>query len=166
MLRLLALVALLAVVSSVASGCAAERADRVQFSKDSRWRTVETTRQDGTPVAWIANIDFATEDEGRVFPDTTIKDLPPRGIVMVAVGPRPYTGDADFNRIDLPVTLSEGRVLSEAYEGKPAPHVSYFFADTWVGAHILNVWGYIGENPPTAGAEKEANEMLAALRLP
>jgi hypothetical protein len=150
-------------------GAAAEGASshttRLSFGPREGWYTAETyLAHDQIPVAWAANVPFAADDAGHEFPQRTIDGLPTGGIVLVAVGPRPYTGDTEFQRLPLPLKLADGNLLvGTTYEGQPAPHVSFFEADGWLRDELTNVWGYLGENPPSAAMRAEADKELAAL---
>jgi hypothetical protein len=141
------------------------------FAPGEVWHTSETSLttpvgEGDIAVAWAANIPFSDADTGRDFPTKTIEALPPGGIVIVAIGPRPYLGEADFPHLTLPLKLTDGRVLSGSYEGKPAPGLSFFSVDTWIGDQVLNVWGYLGDEPAGAAIEAEADRALATLRVP
>lgn len=140
------------------------------FAPSGGWYTSETglTGRAGEadiPVAWAANVPFSDADSGQDFPTKTIDALPSGGIVIVAVGPRPYLGKTDFPHLSLPLKLTDGQVTTGSYEGKPAPGLSFFFVDSWVGDQLLNVWGYLGPDPPGATIQAEADRALATLRV-
>ncbi len=138
----------------------------LHFAADGPWHTGEAELPDAIPVAWIANVPFSRKDSSSEFPEATIEQLPKGAIVIVAIGPRRYRGNADFDPLELPLQLSDGHLLTEGYEGQPAPHVSFFYIDRLVGDDVLNVWGYIGESPPSRAVAGEADKMLASLRVP
>jgi hypothetical protein len=117
------------------------------------------------PVAWAANVPFLDDPAKTWSPDATVRELPPDGIVIVAVGPRPCTVCAAFPSLTLPLKLSDGFFLSDDYEGQRAPNVSFEEIDTWIGADVLNVSVWQGRNEPTAGMASEANGELATLSI-
>jgi hypothetical protein len=134
------------------------------FAPGEGWQTRLTSTAD-SPVAWAANVDFSVSDAAQEFPRNTIDALPSGGIVLVAVGPRPFQGEADFPHLSLPLRLTDGRLASGSYEGQPAPGLSYFYADAWVDDQLLNLWGYLAENPPGTTIRAEADRVLATLRF-
>jgi hypothetical protein len=141
------------------------------FAPGGGWHTSETSLtghagEGDIPVAWAANVPFSDADAGQDFPTKTIDALPSGGIVIVAVGPRPYLGEIDFPHLSLPLKLTDGQVTTGSYEGKPAPGLSFFLVDTWIGDQLLNVWGYLGQDPPGATIQAEADRALATLRVP
>jgi hypothetical protein len=141
------------------------------FVPGGGWHTSETSLtgyagEGDIPVAWAANVPFSGADAGQDFPTKTINALPSGGIVIVAVGPRPYLGEIDFPHLSLPLKLTDGQVTTGSYEGKPAPGLSFFFVDTRIGDQLLNVWGYLGQDPPGATIQAEADRALATLRVP
>jgi hypothetical protein len=140
----------------------------VGFWQTEPWNTVRTSvdvRSARVPAAWIANVPFAGVDGDRDFPDETIRTLPSGGIVLVAVGPHSYARRHEFPRLALPLRLSDGHVLTEAYEEQPAPYVSFFYVDRRTEAGVVNVWGYLAESPAGEDVRREADRMLAALTL-
>lgn len=141
------------------------------FAPGGGWHTSETylpsrAGEGDIPVAWASNIPFSDADIGRDFPTKTIEALPPGGIVIVAVGPRLYLGETDFPHLRLPLKLADGHVITGSYEGRPAPGLSFFLIDTWIGDQLLNVWGYLGQDPPGGTIQAEADRALATLHLP
>lgn len=82
----------------------------------------------------------------------------------MAVGPRAFEGATDFRDLSLPLSLADGRLMTDSYEGQPAPSLSYFYADRRFDDHaVLNVWGYLGGNRPSAAVRAQANHALATL---
>lgn len=134
------------------------------FAPGEGWQTRLTSTAE-SPVAWAANVDFSVSDAAQEFPRHTIDALPSGGIVLVAVGPRPFQGEADFPDLSLPLRLTDGRLATGSYEGQPAPGLSYFYADAWIDDQLLNVWGYLAENPPSTTIRAEADRVLATLRF-
>jgi hypothetical protein len=133
------------------------------FAPGEGWQTKIASAGD-SPVAWAANIDFSGADADRDFPRDTIDSLPNGGIVLVAVGPRAFESATDFRDLSLPLSLADGRLVTGSYEGQPAPGLSYFYADQRFDDHaVLNVWGYLGGNPPSAAVRAEADHALATL---
>jgi hypothetical protein len=133
------------------------------FTPGEGWQTKLASAGD-SPVAWAANVDFSGSDADRDFPRDTIDALPNGGIVLVAVGPRAFEGAADFRHLGLPLSLADGRLVTGSYEGQPAPGLSYFYADQRFDDHaVLNVWGYLGGNPPSAALRAEADRALGTL---
>jgi hypothetical protein len=110
------------------------------FAPGGGWHTSETylpsrAGEGDIPVAWASNIPFSDADIGRDFP-TTIEALPLGGIVIVAIGPRLYLGETDFPHLRLPLKLADGQVITGSYEGRPAPGLSFFLIDTWIGDQL------------------------------
>jgi hypothetical protein len=142
------------------------RPDRTtHFTPPDAWYTV-TKEPYGWPVAWAANVRFDPADDNELDPVATIRSLPPDGIVIVASGPRPYTGEYHFPRLDFPLVLADGYFSPDQYEGQPATDVSLVLLDTWVGGELLNVYVWFGRNQPTARMRADANRTLATLSVP
>jgi hypothetical protein len=139
------------------------------FEPAPGWNTVNTTLaegQDALQVAWAANVPFVSETDPSGFPTETIRTLPPDGIVMTAIGPRPYTGRESFPELHEPLDLSQGVCAHDNYEGQPAENVSKCRIDAMVGEKLLNVVVWFGSNRPTDAIVAEANEELDRLVLP
>jgi hypothetical protein len=117
------------------------------------------------PVAWAGNVPFLDDPGQTAFPDATVRKLPPDGIVIETVGPRPYTGTDDFPSLALPLRLSDGFFVSDEYEGQPAPNVSLYVIDSRIDGGVLNVLVWFGRNKPTAGMTAEANDALSTLSI-
>ena len=121
---------------------------------------------DAVPVAWASNVPFEAADiseSDATGPTTTIRNLPPHGIVIVAVGPR--AGNVDFPQRGFPLSMADGSFLANEYEGQPAPHVSFGYIDTRVGDDILNVSYYLGTNEPNAQMRAQVDMILATLNV-
>jgi hypothetical protein len=135
------------------------------FAPGEGWQTKIASTGD-SPVAWVANVDFSGTDADREFPQDTIDSLPSGGIVLVAVGPRAFEGATGFQDLSLPLSLAGGRLVTGSYEGQPAPGLSYFYADRRFDDHaVLNVWGYLGGDPPSAAVRAQADRVLATLNF-
>jgi hypothetical protein len=133
------------------------------------WNTVNTTLssgQEALPVSWAANVPFVSESDPSGFPTKTIRILQPDGIVMTAIGPRPYTGGENLPPLRQPLDLSQGVCSHDNYEGQPADNVSKCRIDTMVGDELLNLTVWFGSNRPTDAMVAEANEELGRLIVP
>jgi len=141
----------------------------VSFEPADGWNTVETTYgadEDDLPTAWAANGPFEPEKRWGGFPDNTIADLPPNGIVITAVQPRLYEGGENIPSLRLPLRVEDGWFNSDQYEGQPAPHVSNYVLDTYVDGRVLNVMVWMGRNDPAEEMISAANEELSRLCVP
>jgi hypothetical protein len=79
--------------------------------------------------------------------------------VLVAVAPRAFHDEDHFPRLTLPIRFENGRLMTGTYEGQPAPTLSYFYADERVDDQtVLNVWGYLGGNPPSQRCAQRPTE--------
>jgi hypothetical protein len=149
---------------------AADRAEATAaFRSAPGWNAVNKTLKptgDAPSVAWAANVSFVPETDPSGFPIETIRTLPPDGIVMTAIGPRPYTGGESFPRLRQPLDVAQGFCAHDNYEGQPAENVSKCRIDTMVGDELLNVTVWFGSNKPTDAMVAEANEQLGRLVLP
>jgi len=154
------------------TGNASQDAETTHFVAPDDWYTrahVLDVRSGGIPVAWASNVPFKSADlsePNAVGPIETVRALPSHGIVIVAVGPRRYDGNANFPHLSLPISVDDGRHIADGYEGQLAPHVSFGYVDTWVGDdRVLNVHYYIGTNDPSADLLAKADRALATLSL-
>jgi hypothetical protein len=142
---------------------------RVSFAAPGDWFTAETSLlvpgDRPIPVAWAGNVPFVDDPGVSEFPDSTVRKLPPNGVVIETVGPRPYSGSADFPRLSLPLKLSDGYFHGDGYEGQPAPNVSVYFIDARIGDEVLNASIWFGRNEPTPAMLAEANSALATLSI-
>ena len=140
----------------------------ISFQPAEGWNTIETgVGSEETPrVAWAANVPFEPEESFGGFPDNTVRNLPPSGIVIVAVEPRVYEGGVAFPERELPLTLADGYFRSEHYEGQPAPHVSMFVIDALIDGRLLNVLVWMGTTQPSDPMINAADEELARLTIP
>ena len=139
----------------------------VWFGRHGGWFTAETSLPGGPPipVAWDANTPFVDDPATHEFPDATVRRLPPDGIAIAAVGPRPYTGEADFPTLRLPLRLSDGHFVADDYEGQPAPDVSSYFIDGWLDGQIVNVVVRFGRTDPTPEMLAQADDALARFSI-
>jgi hypothetical protein len=148
---------------------AVETAPVVSFKAPQGWFTAETSlRGPGAtpvPIAWGANAPFLDDPAEADFPDATVRDLPPDGIVLEVVGPRPYSGEADFPHLSLPLELSDGYCVSDGYEGQPAPSVSACFIDAWINDGLVNITAWLGSNRATSQMIAAANLTLGTLAI-
>jgi hypothetical protein len=141
----------------------------VFFDGPAGWFTAETSLaapgEAPIPIAWTGNRPFVDDPAESEFPDRTVRQLSPDAIVLTIVGPRPYSGEADFPHLPLPLTLSEGYFHGEGWEGQPAPNVSAYFLDAWIGDGVVNVTAWFGRNDPTPQMLRDANAALATLSV-
>lgn len=143
--------------------------DVIYFEPSEGWNTVQTSvgsDPEAPNAAWAANVPYASEESYSGFPDNTLRCMPDDGIVMVAVGPRTYTGGVDFPHLEMPLRLSDGFFVPDQYNGQPATHVSMYTIDTWIDGKLLNVNVWIGQNHPSPDLVRAANQELARLRVP
>lgn len=152
--------------SSAAAAPPDETCHDFGFFEASGWETKSAligTGDGSLSIAWASNVGFKDDPENTSFPHTTIQALPPDGIVVSVVEPRPYTGDAEFETLALPVRLEDGYFLSDQYEGQPATKVSTYVIDGWLEDQLLNVLVWLGSNQPTEEMRDAANEELGRL---
>lgn len=139
------------------------------FEPSPGWNTFQTTvgiDPDGPQAAWAANVPFAAEDPTTGFPENTLRCLPPEGLVLVAVGPRPYAGDVDFPHLPMPVTLKDGYFISDDYQSQPAPNVSRYLIESAIrDGHVINIYVWAGNKVPSGRMIGAANRELARLRI-
>jgi uncharacterized protein (DUF2237 family) len=162
-------VAIGAVVVSPTRSATTVSANVLSFEPAVGWNTVETnvTSDKASPqVAWAANVPFKSEDLSDFDPFNTVKALPPDGIVIVAEGPRDYTGGESLPNLELPVQLSEGFFTADGYEGQPAPNVSRYVISGYVGQKLLNVIVSLGSTNPSPAMIDSANAELERLVVP
>jgi hypothetical protein len=167
------LVVLLFIVAATATGCGtagktSEPTTGFSFEPRDGWFTAERVEQPDAQVpalsiAWAADVPFTSAQSA--WPDATIRALPPRGIVLVAVGPWTYTGDEDVPRVEFPVRLADGYCLADGYEGQPAPNVALCAVSARVGEQLMNAYAYFGANEPSVEMKAAADEMLASLAI-
>jgi hypothetical protein len=136
----------------------------IVFAPADGWNTVTQSVAVGeeiSPVVWATTGVFSPEDEGAGFPDATVRELPPGGIVISALGPRPFAGEADFPQLeDELLAIGSDECISRAYEDQPAPHITYCHLDRWVGQdHVLNVQVWLGGPAP---GQIPGDDVLAA----
>lgn len=139
------------------------------FQPAPGWNTVTTTfgpNGEKLSVAWAATVPFVSEKDFSGFPSETIEALPSDGIVISAIGPRPYTGGESFPAIREPLDLSQGSCVWDQYEGQPAPNVSKCLIDTMVGDRLFNVIVWFGTTEPDDDMIAQANDELANLVVP
>ncbi len=139
------------------------------FEPAAGWSTLESSigsDPEALRTVWAANIPFQSEELFTGFPDNTLRGLPSNGVVIVAAGPRSYTGSEQFPHLDFPIKLSDGYFVSDNYDGQPAPNVSMYTIDTWVGNKLLNLSVWIGSPHPDDSLVNTANEELARLHVP
>jgi hypothetical protein len=147
----------------------AHDAPAVWFAHRDGWFTAETSLagpdNSPIPVAWEGNTPFLDDPAAHEFPDATVRRLPADGIAIAAVGPRPYTAEADFPTLRLPLELSDGHFVAHDYEGQPAPDVSADFIAGWLGGQALNVIVWFGTSDPTPVMRGQASDALARLSI-
>jgi hypothetical protein len=136
----------------------------IVFVPADGWNTVTQSvavGEETSPVVWATTGVFSPEDEGAGFPDATVRELPPGGIVISALGPRTFAGEADFAQLgDEPLAIGSDECISRAYEDQPAPHITYCHLDRWVGQdRVLNVQVWLGGPAP---GQIPGDEVLAA----
>jgi hypothetical protein len=145
----------------------------LSFAPARGWNTLAadlTIRADSAPVAWAATTSFEPETDYSGFPDSTVKALPPGGIVISALGPRPVEDDASFPDISVPLEISAG-TCATAYEGQPKPYIALCSLDRQIGRDkVLNVLVWIGTEAagakPSQALIEAANSELARLAVP
>jgi hypothetical protein len=144
----------------------------IAFVPADGWNTVMATiavGEETSAVAWASTGVFSPEDEGAGFPDATVQELPSGEIVISALGPRPFTGEADFPQLaDDPLVIGSDECISRAYDGQPAPHITLCHLDRWVGQdRVLNVEVWLGARGPGQIPSEDllaaANEQLGRL---
>ena len=142
------------------------------FKPAPGWSTVQAVvgpQEEQWPAAWAANVPFRDDPQRSGLPDETVRSLPPGGILMTVVGPRPYAGGEEFPARAFPLRLSDGLCTHRYYEGQPAPHVSVCYLDTWVGDRLLNVTVWLGRaavsEKPSEELHSETDEELARLQI-
>jgi hypothetical protein len=164
----------LVAVGSAACGVAgshptAKAPTAARFNPPDGWFIAQTSepREPQVPIAWASNVAFLDDPSHAPFPDRTIRELPPDGIVLEAVGPWVYTGDEAMPSAEFPLSLSDLYCLADHYEGQPAPNVSFCNLAAHVGesASIFNAYVYFGRNGPTPEMRSAANDVLATLSL-
>ena len=148
-------------------------AESTTFEPASGWNTLSSTtkiRADSAPVAWAANVPFRPESDYSGFPDNTVKHLPRGGIVISALGPRPFTGETSFPDVSEPLTITAANCVT-SYEGAPRSDIALCPLDRRLGSgRVLNVLVWIGtaaaNEDPSPRLLAEANRELARLSLP
>jgi hypothetical protein len=182
MARLLALLITLALFSSACTSDAettagtstltADAQEPLHFAAPEGWFTFEGIESNGgEQVAWAANVPFADEDtapsETWLLPTETTRKLPPDGIVLFAYGPRPYTGNAEYEEHSLPLKLSDGSLATGQYETQLAPNVSLAHTiGTLIDGELLSAQVWFGSNPPSEEMKAEADRVLETLVVP
>jgi hypothetical protein len=176
--RSLAAIAVALSIAATACGSGGERSpdpsapSKIGFVPADGWNTVTATVAVGeemSPVAWAATVPFRPEDEGASFPDATVAGLVNGETVISVLGPRPFTGEADFPQLGSePLMIGSEQCISRDYEGQPQPHITLCYLDRWVGRdRMLNVLIWLGAPGPLQipGEEQleEANDQLARL---
>jgi hypothetical protein len=176
--RSLAAIAVALSIAATACGSGGERSpdpstpSKIGFVPADGWNTVTATVAVGeemSPVAWAATVPFRPEDEGADFPDATVAALLNGETVISALGPRPFTGEADFPQLEAePLVIGSEQCISRAYDGQPAPHITFCHLDRWIGqGHVLNVDVWLGAAGPLQipGEDQleEANDQLSRL---
>jgi hypothetical protein len=139
------------------------------FESAPGWMTMNTrlgSDDDALRVAWASNIPFILDKEPSGFPTETIRALSVEGIVITAIGPRPYTGGEGFPQLREPLDLSQGFCARDEYEGQLAENVSKCRIDTMVDDQLFNVMVWFGTKRPSDDMQAEANEELARLIIP
>jgi hypothetical protein len=141
------------------------------FAPAVGWNTVETNNHRSAPnkldLAWAANVPFEPQDAQTDWPNATLRDLPPDGIVIVVVGPWTYTGSEQLPDLKLPVRLTDLYFNGDNWEGQPAPNVSRYQIAAHINAQkIVNVYVWMGRVDPTPAMKTAAEEELARLTLP
>lgn len=138
-----------------------------RFESAEGWYTAEGTigsDSEALRTAWASNIPFESEDPTKGFPVHTMETLPREGIIIVAVEPRPYTGDATFSRLERPYVFADGYFVADDYNVQPAPNVSMCSIDTWLeDGKLFNITLYLGRNVPRKDQVDATNEELARL---
>lgn len=116
------------------------------FESAPGWHTAQAVvgpQEEAWPAAWAANVPLRDDPSRSGLPNRTVRTLPPGGIVIAVVGPRPYTGEEEFPARAFPLRVSDGFCTHRYYEGRPAPDVSVCYLDTWVGERLLNVTDWL-----------------------
>jgi hypothetical protein len=142
------------------------------FPPAKGWKTFESRTDVGTesaPVAWTANVPFAAERVDQGLPENTVRRLPAGGIVISALGPRPFKGDAPFPDLSVPLEVSLQSCVT-SYEGQSNTHVTLCPLDRRVGSdQVLNVMVWLGAEAPGAQPSQKlldlANAQLSRLTI-
>jgi hypothetical protein len=129
----------------------------VSFASGHGWRTRSTTAG-GLRIGEATTARF--HEPASVFPDSTLRELPPHGIVLYA---------ADYGRMSqlprrrpLPYVLAEFR-HDHGWEGQPAPNVPQYVLFTSLPGHLLDVRVYFGTQSPPGGLTGRAQAELGSL---
>lgn len=124
------------------------------------------------PTLWTSDTAFAKADVDSRFdpthqsafgiPTETIAALPENAIVLVAMGPRAYTGQSDFPLFKPPLRLVNGYQRALPYG--VSSDTAEFHIDRWVGDQLLNVTIWLGASE-SAQLEQIADDALARLTI-
>jgi hypothetical protein len=140
------------------------------FDVAAGWSSLQThlppPAGDKVQIAWTANVPFAGDDAATGFPLETAKSLPPDGVVVYASSAAGVANPDEYRELELPLTLADGRFVSEDYENQPAPHVSMSTIGARLDGGYVLVHVWFGANEPSPAARKAAEAALSRLRVP
>lgn len=161
------------------SGAAAPGPIGTGFLAGPGW-TVLQTGSDATPerqaLAVAANVPLHPEDSARGIrnssglPYSTLLQLPPRGVVIVALFTRresePWAAE-DFPRRDLPLRVREAiDSISYSYQMRPERPLGQYELRATVGNHYIVLHFYFGNRNPSpeiiAAAQRQLDRLVVA----
>jgi hypothetical protein len=150
------------------------------FGRASDWNVASTgpvpADSEALTETWAANVPFGEADlresalAGQmVWPERTMKSLPPEGAIMVASIDDPEDAPAsptpDFPARDLPLQLSDAQVQNE-WEGQVAPNVPFYWLTGAVKDQYVEVRIFFGSQDPSPSTLQAAQDELDRLAVP
>jgi hypothetical protein len=144
-----------------AGGWTRARCGPVSLAAGHGWRA-RTTTSGGLRIAEATTASY--HEPERVFPNQTLRALPPNGILIAAwdYGRVPQHNLSHMHR-GLPYRLAEFR-HDRGWEGQPAANVPEYVLFTSLNGHALDVRVFFGRQRPTTRVRARAQAELATLR--
>lgn len=144
------------------------------FDAPQDWHAFRTdlgSDLEALPILWIANVPFFSEDTtanacrteaSTGIPRKTLDELPEDGVVIVATGPRLYTGEREFPVFRRPLRTANAWRMPQ---GRAAANsnLSRLLLERLAGDDLLSVSVWFGAQEPDAETLARADGTLALL---